>query len=265
MFHPTSSLIISTYNWPEALELSLLSVMNQKLMPNEVIIADDGSTEETKQLIESFQNKFPVPLIHIWHEDKGFHKAIIINKAVATSKFDYIIQVDGDIIMDSHFVNDHLMHAKKGVFLFGSRVNIKKSFLSKLFKKKIIKFNLFSVGINKRFRTIRIPLFTTYSKEYQKISSKLRGCNLSFWKKDFIKINGYNELFLGWGGEDYELCIRLYNNGIVGKRLKFAAVIYHIFHPESSKDNVANNWAVQCESIENKCLFTADGIDKYLK
>jgi glycosyltransferase involved in cell wall biosynthesis len=264
MTYPSCSLIVSTYNWKEALELVLLSVLNQSILPNEVLIADDGSREDTKILITKFQEKFPIPLIHIWQEDNGFQKSKILNKTISHSKFDYIIQIDGDIIVHKNFVQDHLTHSKKNQYIFGSRVNIKKTFLPKLFKNKITTFNFFSKGIKKRFRTIRIPFYSNFVKQSKTVSPKIRGCNLSFWKKDFIKINGYNERFKGWGGEDYEMCCRLFNNGVLGKRLKFAGVIFHIYHPEADRSKVSINTQIQSESVEKKLLFATDGIDKYL-
>lgn len=263
--YPSCSLITSTYNWAEALELLLLSILNQTVLPNEVIIADDGSREDTKKLITDFQNRFPIPLIHVWHEDNGFRLAAIRNKAMAAAKHDYIIQIDGDIIINKNFVKDHLMHAQKGQFLFGTRVNIKQAFLQKLFIKKKIHFNFFSKGIKKRFRTIRIPIYTKFIKQNHTVSPKLRGCNMSFWKNDIIKINGYNEKFIGWGGDDSELGYRLHKSGIAGRRLKHAGIEYHIYHPEaSSKSNTENNEITLRETFEKESFFTNDGINKYL-
>ena len=111
------SLVISTYNWKEALCLCLLSVTRQTVVPAEVIIADDGSRPDTKLLIEDFQQNFPCPIKHIWHEDKGWRKCIIMNKAFALCEGDYIIEIDGDIIMHSHFIEDHISEAAPGYFL----------------------------------------------------------------------------------------------------------------------------------------------------
>src|ERR1700712_962551 len=108
MHYIKCSLVISTYNWPQALELCLKSVATQKHLPDEVIIADDGSGEETRLLIDKYKKDFPVPLLHLWHEDKGFRKTIILNKAINQSSFEYIIQVDGDVILEKHFISDHL-------------------------------------------------------------------------------------------------------------------------------------------------------------
>lgn len=262
MSYPTSSLIASTYNWPEALELLLLSVLNQTVFPNEVIIADDGSREDTKKLIEEFQQKFPIPLVHIWHEDNGFLKSKILNKAILACNYDYIIQIDGDIIMNKNFIKDHLSFAKTNQYSFGSRVSIKEQKLAELFKSKNINFNFFSTKIGKRFRAIRFPYFNLLISQNKEISSKLRGCNIAYWKNDALRINGYNEDFVGWGGEDYEFALRLHQSGVCGKRIKHAAIAYHIYHKINSKENCHNNVEVQRKSLESGNFFVANGIKK---
>lgn len=258
------SLVTPTYNWPEALELLLLSIKNQTVYPDEVIIADDGSRDETRALIERFQKDFPIPLVHIWHEDIKNRKPKIMNKAIAASKYDYIVEIDGDIIMNKNFVKDHLTFAEKGHYLYGSRVNIKEGILSEIFSKKILNFNIFSKGIKKRGRTIRIPFLMNFSKSVDKRSSKLRGCNMSFWKEDFIKINGFNESLVGWGIDDSEMIERLHNLGIKGKRLKFAGIAYHIYHKEQSKSHIEVNNIIEREAIEKKLTFIEKGINQYL-
>ncbi len=264
MSYPSCTLITPTYNWAEALELLLLSILNQTIIPNEVIIADDGSNENTKELIKKFQSTFPVPLIHIWHEDNKNQKPKIMNKGIATAKNDYIIEIDGDIIMNKYFIEDHLSFAEKGIYLYGSRVNIQESFLPELFLKKKKHFNLFSKGIKKRARTIRIPYLMNFAKITTERSSKLRGCNMSFWKSDFIKINGFNENLVGWGIDDSEMIQRLHNIGIKGKRLKNTAIAYHIYHKEQSRSQLDINDAILKQTTENKLTFIEKGINQYL-
>jgi glycosyltransferase involved in cell wall biosynthesis len=261
---PTCTLVTPTYNWPESLEILLLSVIKQTILPNEIIIADDGSRDETKALIEIFQKKFPIPLIHIWHEDLKNRKPKIMNMAIARAKHDYIIEIDGDIIMNKYFIEDHLTFAKKGHYLFGSRVNIQEKLLPNLFSKKIINFNLFTIGIKKRGRTIRIPFLMNFAKSVNKRSRKLRGCNMSFWKDDFIKINGFNEGLVGWGIDDSEMIQRLHNIGIKGKRLKFAGIAYHIYHKEQSKSHIEINYEIERLTTEKKLTFIEKGINQYL-
>lgn len=259
------ALIITTYNWPEALELVLLSVKNQIIFPFEVIIADDGSTHETKQLIERFQNDFPVPLKHVWHGDEGFRRSAVLNRAISKTDSDYIIQLDGDCIIHKKFVSDHLNAIENNTYLFGSRVNIQESYLNTLFKNKITSFSYIAKGIKKRNRNIHFPILgAILYKKNTELSSKLRGCNLSYWKKDFIEVNGYNEDMVGWGREDSELIIRMMNNNVLGKRLKYKAIVYHIWHKENSKEKLDINHTIQEKAIRDKQSWCTNGIDKYL-
>lgn len=262
--HPSCTLVTSTYNWPEALELLLLSVMEQSVLPDEVIVADDGSTDETRQLINRYQKIFPVPLHHIWHEDKKFRKAKIMNKAIAKAKYEYIVEIDGDIIIHPHFIEDHVRFAVKGHYLYGSRVNIQKKILPEIFKKKQTAFHFFSKGIKKRTRTLRIPFLMNFANSKDSISLKLRGCNMSFWKKDFIAINGFNETFEGWGNEDSEMIQRLHNIGIKGKRLKFAGIVYHIYHKEQDRSRVIVNREIEQRTNKNNVQRIKNGVSQYL-
>ena len=259
-----TSLVLSTYNWPEALELVLKSIGNQTFLPREVIVADDGSTEETKNLIDSIKQTFPIPIKHIWHEDNGNRKAVIMNKAIAQAENEYIISIDGDVILHPNFVEDHLRIAEKNVYLYGSRVTITKDGLPELYQTKNINFNFLSKGIKKRGRTLRIPLLMETQKKHPNYSSKMRGCNFSFWKSDFIKVNGYNEEFTGWGREDSELVLRMHNAGVEAKRLKYGGIVYHIYHKEQSKSFLDRNDKIQQKTIQQKLTFVKKGINQYL-
>lgn len=259
------SLLISTYNWPQALELVLKSALVQSHLPNTILIADDGSTNETKKLIDFFKAESKTPIKHVWHKDNGFRKSMILNKAIAKSNDDYIIQVDGDCILHKHFIKDHIDFAKKNQFLFGSRVNIQKKILEKLFSTKKIKFHFFSTGIKKRTRTLHIPILANFFKESSKLSSKLRGCNISYFKSDFLNINGYNEDFEGWGKEDSELAIRLLNNNVKGRRLRYKGIVYHLWHQIKSKNNLEKNKAISNKIEVNGVTFCKNGVDKYLR
>lgn len=261
---PSCSLIVSTYNWPEALELVLLSIKRQSYLPQEVIIADDGSREETRQLIERFAKDFPVPLVHVWHEDDGFRKSIILNKAVAKAKNDYIITIDGDIIIEKHFVEDHLALSELNTFVYGKRVKIKKDILPEIYKKKKINYGPFARGISKRGRAIRIPVLAKRYKSSDFRYGPVRGCNLSFWRNDFIKINGYNEEMTGWGKEDTELTHRFFNNGMLGKNVKFGAIGYHLHHNDTPRDRDVINTAIQQKTIDENIKTTDKGISQYL-
>lgn len=259
-----SALLISTYNWPEALNLILKSVLNQTQLPDEILIADDGSDNRTKALIERYQEIFKIPLRHFWHEDDGFRKSIILNRALANSEADYIIQIDGDCIIHKNFVMDHLKLASKNTYLYGSRVNIKEEFLPELFKNEVASFNFYAPGIRNRTRNLRIPLLSRLYFPRTSISSKLRGCNVSYWRSDFIDINGYNEDMMGWGREDSEMIVRMMNKGVKAKRIRYRGIVYHIWHKVKSKARLNINDQIQKEAIEQKIVRCTNGIDKYL-
>lgn len=259
-----NSLLISTYNWPEALELVLLSVDNQSEKPDEILIADDGSSEDTIRLIEEFQKKLIVPIHHFWHEDKGFRKAIILNKAIASATGDYLIQVDGDCILHKDFIRDHKAFATPNVYLFGSRVNIREEFLPKLFASQKMKFGFFAKGIKKRTRNLRIPTLSDLYKTTNQFSDKMRGCNISFWREDVISVNGYNEQFEGWGREDSELILRMMHNGVLGRRIRYRGIVYHIWHKVKDQSRFEINDSIQEKVIQEKSKWCENGIDKYL-
>lgn len=259
-----TALLISTYNWPGALNLVLKSISEQSVLPDEVLIADDGSDDVTKEIIASFKNRIKIPVQHIWHEDKGFRKSIILNKAIAASVSDYIIQVDGDCLLHSHFIEDHLKNIEQGLYLYGTRVRVKEKYVDEVINSKKLTFNFFSRGIKKRPRSIRLPFINLLFKKHVAISPKFRGCNTSYWKKDFILVNGYNEDIEGWGREDSELMIRLHNSGIKAKRLKFCGIVYHLDHNEKSRERFKNNNSIQQKTIEEKLMYCDNGIDKYL-
>jgi glycosyltransferase involved in cell wall biosynthesis len=254
------SLIITTYNWVEALKLTLLSVASQQVLPTEVIIADDGSRPETKQFIDKIRKVFPVPIVHVWQKDNGYQRTLILNEAVRNSAYGYIIQVDGDIVLHDSFIKDHLKVAEKGFFVKGSRCLLKNDITQKSILTNNIKFGIFSPGINNRFNALRIPFiapFLYYST--QNDISGVIGCNMAFWKKDFIKVNGYNNDIVGWGREDSEIAARLINNGLKKKRAKLMAICYHLHHSFLSRDKDEKNITMLNDTINGKVLQCAHG------
>lgn len=231
------ALLISTYNWPEALEIVLLSVLRQSRMPDEVLIADDGSDGRTARLIETYRTEHRLPITHVWHEDQGFRKSIILNKAVKQASAPYVIEIDGDIILHPHFIADHLRAAERGYFVQGSRAMIGERKSGEILRTKKWNIHAFARGMTTRFNAIRFPLLSGLFKTDQQSSHNVKGCNLAFWLEDYVRINGYYNGFEGWGWEDYEFAERLINAGIRKKRLKWAAVGYHIFHALYSRGN----------------------------
>ncbi|WP_144892717.1 glycosyltransferase family 2 protein [Flavobacterium tiangeerense] len=262
----TVSLIIATYNWPEALLLVLKSIEKQSVLPNEILIADDGSREETKNLISAFSKNSRLNVIHIWHEDQGFRLAKIRNKAIANAKFEYIIQVDGDVILHKNYIKDHVTNAKKNSFLTGPRVLLSKETTIKTLKNETIFFNPFSKKIKNRFNAVYFPLVNYFidskTEPIEKLIFKVRGCNMSFWRNDLLEVNGYDEQFTTWGREDSEIASRLIKKGVGLKKLRLAGIQYHLHHNEQDKNNIGQNNAILDKNKSTSSFWCENGIVK---
>ena len=237
MSRPTTSLIISTYNAPQRLRLCLNSVLRQTVAPSEVIIADDGSGADTRKLIDEMRPLFHVPLKHVWHEDKGFRLAAIRNKAIAEAVGDYVIQIDGDVILHRHFIKDHLHFAEKGFCVTGSRCGFSEKRTQEILLMDDINPSFFSRGITRRDSAFRLPAIAPLCFHHR----HTLGCNMAFWKKDLMLVNGYDESFEGWGHEERDLVLRLQKAGIQRRKLKYCAIQYHLWHREQSRENLKRN------------------------
>jgi glycosyltransferase involved in cell wall biosynthesis len=260
------SVIISTYNRPEYLQRTIEGYLYQSQLPDEIVIADDGSTEETASLILSLSKNSPVKILHVWHEDKGFRLAKIRNKAIAKSSGAYLILCDDDSIPSHTMVEDHLKFSEKGYFIQGHRVLLGETISKDFTFKDISLMNLLYLRLKGQATNIlnafRLPL--PLIKVSQSLKG-IRGCNMSFFRKDIIAVNGFNEDFKGWGKEDSELVVRFYKYGLKRKDLKFRACCYHLYHKHYSKDNLKRNLALLEKAKSEKGYFCKNGIDKYLQ
>ena len=248
---PKITLLISTYNWVDALKRVLEGELALTILPDEIVIADDGSRADTKDYIDSMRKQFPMPIIHVWHEDDGFRRTVILNKAIAQATGEYVIEIDGDVIPERHFIQDHIEVMKIGYFVCGSRVMLREDG---------------SVRISHYVNLLRIsPLRKLIAANQPKFSvHHVRGCNFAFWRKDFIAVNGYNENIIGWGHENRELVFRLLFKGIKEKRLKFGGVVRHIYHGAPSMASKSHNYELQCKTEKSQSIWCENGIDKYL-
>ena len=258
------SLIIATYNWPESLILALRSIEKQTIVPEEVVIADDGSTAETKEIIDKFQKDSDLNIIHSWQEDNGFRVAKSRNKAIAKSCGDYIILIDGDIILHPKFVQDHVNNAKVGYFMQGSRVLLSQDITEQIIISNRISFSFFSKGMKGRKNSIHSNFL---SKIFSTKKNYLRGiktCNIAFFRQDFINVNGFNNEFEGWGREDSEFIVRLINSGINRKNIRFSAVQFHLWHNDNSRQFLDKNNLILNEALNNHIQWCDNGINRYL-
>lgn len=226
------SLIVTTYNWPEALKLSLDSIKRQTRMPDEVIIADDGSGAATRQLIERYQSDFPCPLYHSWIPDMGFRAAMSRNEAMRRyCTGDYVIFIDQDIILDPRFVADHEAWAEPGCFVAGGRAKLLPELTRKLTSGELIHLGFFTHGLTRRSNLIHAPWLEPVMR-YMYCWKPLygRSANMAVWAEDLKKTNGFDEKLTGYGVEDIDLFNRLLNLGVKKKYAQFAANCYHLYH-----------------------------------
>jgi glycosyltransferase involved in cell wall biosynthesis len=263
------SLIICTYNWPEALSLVLESVSLQSEIPNEIIIADDGSDESTLRVVNIYSKLFSIPLIHSWQEDRGCRIPHSRNRAIAKSSFEYIIVIDGDTILHEDFIKDHKSFANKGIYIQGSRVLLQPKFTSNLLEKNLfMKPSFFLNHAKNRLNMLHSPLISTlYGFFKSKNINRIRGCNFSLFKEDLLKVNGFNEEINSWGREDSEFAQRLFNSGVLKKHLKFSGIQYHLFHNErvaNSKESADSNNIFLEHAVKKSLIWCDSGIDKYL-
>lgn len=258
------TMIVSTYNRPDALVLCLESIRNQRVLPDEVIVGDDGSGEETSRVIRQAQLDFPVPLRHIWHEDKGFRLAMMRNKCLAAARYDYIIQVDGDLILHPSFVADHLAFARKGYYLKGGRVNLTRKKTEQLCTSgRYQRIHFFTRGLSRRINAIHQLSLARYLAPRKRSAPGL-GANMSFWKEDVVKINGYDEFFEGWGGEDWDFGVRMGHAGLKKLSLKFAAIVYHLWHTDKYMQNKEKNFDYYHQHQRDNVVRCEHGMDQYL-
>lgn len=229
---PTVSLLISTYNNLDFLKLCLESVHTQTVLPDEVLIADDGSKDDTRIFLEELSRTFPVPIRHFWHEDDGFRKARICNVAIRESKCDYIIFTDCDIIEERHFIEDHLRLVRPGAFIIGSRVLVDESTTKIFLKQGRFDRDALKIPLSHRLNSLHVPILQSVLAPRLAVKvSRWRGCNMSMWRDDLIAVNGFDNRFTKWGNEDVDLIERLLRSGRRQLTLKFGAVGYHLWHP----------------------------------
>ena len=258
------SLIVTTYNRPDALLLVLKSIECQILPPSEVIIADDGSDERTKNLISDFNSQSNLEIIHSFHEDLGFRAAESRNKAISISKSDYIILVDGDTILHPEFITDHLKNAKFGFFIQGSRALLSEKKTKDVIKRQQLFFDFLSRGLNNRLNSIHSNFLSNFFSIKDNYLKGIKTCNMSFFRKDCISVNGFNNEFKGWGREDSEFVVRLLNKGIHRKTLKFSAIQYHLWHNEANRSSLLGNDKLLQKVIAEELDWCENGINKFL-
>lgn len=266
------SIIISTYNSPEWLKKVLYGYNTQTYRNFEVIIADDGSDERTKDLIFEIQKEVFYPINHVWHEDNGFQKTIILNKSILATTSEYIIMTDGDCIPREDFVENHLKHREEGYFLSGGYYKLPMDLSEQITKEDIYSGKCFDLvwlkvnGIKHSFKNNKLisnGLRSWFLNFTTPTTASWNGHNSSGWKSDFLEVNGFDER-MQYGGEDREFGERLINNGIQSKQIRYSTVCIHLDHARGyvKPEMIEKNLKIRKETKLQKRTWTEFGIDK---
>lgn len=267
------SVIISTYNWPEALGLCLKSLWAQTDRRFEIIIADDGSSPDNLRIIEAFCLDATVSTRYVHHADNGFRAGAIRNQAVAQSKGDYLIFIDGDCVALPGFVAKHRQLAESGCFVPGNRVLLSQNYTDDVIGNGVYLHNMPWIGflwlrlankINRLVPFFSLPLGLLRHLQPQKWQQAMT-CNLGVWKADFMAVNGFDELFQGWGYEDSDLVIRLIHHGVTRKEGRFAVPVLHLWHPQNDRSQHDDNYQRLMERLGQPSFILAEkGVSQYI-
>ena len=256
------SLIVRTYNRPSNLSLCLYSIRKQSHIPTEVIIADDGSGEATKKVIDSARKDYPVPLHHLWQEDKGHRMSRARNMGLRKAKEDYIIMLDGDIFIHRDYIKDVLSHAKKKELVQGRLVNLTKAETTLTIKQRRVYLSLRGLFVAIGRTGIPWPALCLRYSQYVSPDRVLGGLN-GYWKEDAVRINGYDERFEGWGYEDWDFAVRLKKAGVRLKRLRFGGIAYHLWHKKLGRERIDINKALVNQSLGSHSSRCKEGYDSH--
>ncbi len=266
-----SELVISTYQKPDYLALVLTTLVAQRRRPDSVCVADDGSDERTSSVLNAFRSKHPdLPLRHVWHDDQGFRKTLILNEAVRSSAADYMIFIDDDCLMHPRFIERHLHLAQRGRFLTGSVIRLDPGLTGDLLAQGRVDWTRRGrpQGWQPRKLTETLksmPLAPGAMGVLDRLSPvrcSWAGGNASTFRDHIVAVNGFDTR-MAYGGEDKEFGARLINSGIRGRHLRYSAPLYHLDHGRSYVDpeTVARNRAVILETRATGRVRTLSGID----
>ena len=267
----TAAVIVTTYNRPDALAAVLEGYLAQTKATFELIVADDGSTVDTREVINRYAARAPFPLRHVWQEDRGFRAAAARNRALASTTAEYIIFTDGDCIPRRDFVARHCALAESGCFLAGNRVLLSEDFTRRTLTEHLPLHDWgmpqwfaprLTGGINRWLPLLTLPDGAWRNSAPQRWEGA-KTCNLSAWRADLARINGLDESYSGWGLEDSDLVIRLLHAGVRHKNASFAAPVLHLWHRENDRSRLPENQRRLDELLASSRIEAQLGLNQY--
>lgn len=269
------SVIVTTYNWSSALAMVLQSLQDQNDRNFEIVIADDGSDDETRDLIAGFAKTCPIPVKHFWQEDKGFRVARARNGALSLCSGDLVIFIDGDCCVMPDFVTRHRKAVTEGCFVTGKRVFLKRNFTQMLMRKqpsfhKWPRFALFTLGLtgqcNRPFQFMPLPQSGKSLWKHENCWKKAQTCNLAVLRTDIDRVAGFDESYEGHGLEDSDFVLRLLRSGLKRKNLEYSSPVLHLFHDRkiAQRHAGADDNRIHFSNLENDTVRFLPGRSMFL-
>ena len=265
------AVIVTTYNRPDALAAVLAGYLAQHDTEFELLVADDGSTDDTRRVVDEFKARAKFPVTHVWHEDQGFRAAAIRNRALAATRADYIVFSDGDCVPGPYFVAQHRKLAVRGWFVAGNRVLLSAGFTNRVLREQL-PIQEWSLGHwltawVKRDINRWLPLVTLPDSSFRRSAPQrwegVKTCNLAAWRADLLRVNGLDETYSGWGLEDSDLVIRLLHAGVQHKSARFTAPVFHLWHNENDRSRLAENQRLVDALMQSKRSVAVLGVNRY--
>ncbi|MGE0581966.1 MAG: glycosyltransferase [Steroidobacteraceae bacterium] len=260
------SLVVTTYERADALAAVLATVAAQRRLPDEVLVADDGSGPATRAVLDRFAARVPVPVAVARQVHAGFRAARLRNLAIAASRGEYLVFIDGDMLLHADFIADHAAAARAGAFVQGMRIPLDAAAT----QAALAAPDPLAPGMRprgapslRRPYALRCPPLARACARPANRLLAVKSCNFATWREDLVAVNGFNEDFIGWGPEDKELVARLVHLGRQRRTLVFGGIAWHLHHAAAARDRRAVNEALLADTIAHRSIRCARGLDAH--
>lgn len=259
--HRRISLIVTTHDRPEALDLLLASVARQTRAPDEVVVCDDGSGPPTRIAIERWRDRLLCDLRHVWQPREGERLARVRNLGVAAASGEYLVALDGDVVLDADFVADHAAAARLGQWVQGVSARLSASATAAMLASGRPGPLGWRSGVGSRWHAVRAPWLARFASGRAPRADRVAACNQGYWRADLVRANGYDERFGCGGAEAREIAARLDHAGLECAYLKHLAIAWRLWSRAPSPERRDADERLLAETLRTRATRTPVGLD----